>query len=522
MMEAGDQDLNTPPVDTDGDGQYDFLDLDSDNDGLLDNLEDENCNGITDAGESSTTDADTDDDGVSDLIENAAGTDPTDNGDNPQSNGDFVFIVPYEEDPQPLDDTLDFATDIVQADVVFGMDTTGSMGGEINNLKTGITGLINTIRTNIPNSGFAVVGYDDFPTGTYGHASYGDQPFYLIHRVMTTATAGGLSSVQGGVNAYTTHGGYDGPESGWEMLFQVATGNGTNQGAANVAAFNPAVGPPAAPPAGEEVGDIGGVGFRTGSLPIVVWITDACSHNSTTGTANNYAGFTAANQTSALNAINALSARVVAVVSNEYLACSQADILGQSVAAATSTNAVVPPDAWGPAGTRPAGCAVGSCCTWPNGAGEAASGGNCPLVFKVSGTGAGLSDAVATAIQVLTTYGEFDISGVPEDDPSDAVDALAAFVNRIEATATAGAPCANGITVSDVNTDGVDETFPDVNPGLTVCFDVIPKMYMTVPPLDTPQMFEADIVVYGDWVTVLDRRTIYFLVPPEIEDIPIG
>ena len=33
---------------------------------------------------------------------------------------------------------------------------------------------------------------DDFPTGIYGHASYGDQPFYLIHRVMTTNTAAGL------------------------------------------------------------------------------------------------------------------------------------------------------------------------------------------------------------------------------------------------------------------------------------------------------------------------------------------
>ncbi len=522
MMEAGDQILSTPPVDTDGDGQYDFLDLDSDNDGLMDNLEDQNCNGLADAGESSRTDEDTDGDGVSDLVENAAGTDPTSDTDNPQANGDFVFVVPYEDDPQPLEDTLDFATDIVQADVVFGMDTTGSMGGEINNLKSGIAGLINTIRSNIPNAGFAVVGYDDFPYGTYGHPSYGDQPFYLIHRVMTTATAAGLTSVQNAVNAYTTHGGYDGPESGWEFLFQTATGAGTTQGNASVPAFNPAVGPPAAPPAGEEVGDIGGVGFRAGSLPIVVWVTDACNHNSVTGTANSYVGFTAATETTALNQINGLSARIVSVISEEFAACSQSDIVGQALSAVNSTNSVVPPDAWGPAGVRPANCAVGSCCTGQNGAGQAPTGGNCPLVFRVSSTGAGLSDAVATAIQVLTTYGQFDISGVPEDDPTDSVDALAAFVSRIEATANAGAPCANGITVTDVNTDGVNETFPNVNPDLTVCFDVVPKMNTTVPPLETPQMFEAEIIVYGDWVTVLDRRTIYFLVPPEVEDIPIG
>jgi len=520
MLEAGDLDPSTPPVDTDGDGQYDFLDLDSDNDGLMDGIEDANCNGIADAGESSRIDEDTDDDGVSDLIENAAGTDPTDNTDNPQANGDFVFVVPYEDDPDPLEDTLDFATDIVQADVVFGMDTTGSMGGEIGNLKTGVAGLINTIRSNIPNSAFSVVGYEDFPTSTYGSA--GDQPFYLLHRVMTTTTAAGLTSVQNAVNGYSAYGGYDGPESGWEMLFQTATGAGTNQGGANVPAFNPAVGPPAAPPAGEEVGDIGGVGFRAGSLPIVVWMTDACNHNSTTGTANNYAGLTAATQTTALNAINALSARIVSIISDDYTSCSQADTINQPLAAVNSTNSIVPPDAWGPAGVRPASCAVGQCCTGQNGAGQAPTGGNCPLLFHVNSGGAGLSDAVATAIQVLTTYGQFDISGVPEDDPSDSVDALAAFVSRIEATATAGAPCANGIAVTDVNTDGVNETFPDVNPGLTVCFDVVPKMNTTVPALETPQMFEAEIVVYGDWVTVLDRRTIYFLVPPEVEDIPIG
>jgi hypothetical protein len=210
---------------------------------------------------------------------------------------------------------------------------------------------------------------------------------------------------------------------------------------------------------------------------------------------------------------------VIAVVSTY----PYGDARGEALDAVNATNAIVPPEAWGPAGSRPAGCAEGQCCTGQMGAGEATTGGMCPLLFTVDGnTGAGLGSAVATAVKVLTTYGEYDISGRPVDDPTDAVDAVASFVDRIEANTVAGAPCTAGLTAIDaIGGDGVSETFPGVNPGITVCFDVVPKMNTTVPPLATPQMFEAEIVVEGDHVTTLDTRTIYFLVPPEIEDVPI-
>ena len=100
-IERGDGALEQPPSDSDRDGGGDFLDLDSDNDGLLDELEDVNCDGVLDPGESSTASEDTDEDGVNDLIEQAAGTDPNDDLDNPRANGDFVFIVPYQSRPDP-------------------------------------------------------------------------------------------------------------------------------------------------------------------------------------------------------------------------------------------------------------------------------------------------------------------------------------------------------------------------------------------------------------------------------------
>ncbi len=119
--------------------------------------------------------------------------------------------------------------------------------------------LITAIRANIANTAFGAIEYKDFPRSPFG--SGGDQPFAMRHRVMTASSAAGLSSLQGQVNGYGASGGADGPEAGWEMLYQLATGAGTRAGGANVAPFSPASSPPAPAPAGEQVGDIGGVGF---------------------------------------------------------------------------------------------------------------------------------------------------------------------------------------------------------------------------------------------------------------------
>ena len=135
--EAGDGDVNTPPVDTDMDGIPDFRDADSDNDGLSDR--DERAAGT------SPILGDTDMDGVSDLIEVAAGTSPTDPTDSPRARGDFVFTVPYMAPPDPTEDTLTFRTSIQFADVYFLFDISGSMSGEINALRTAVTSVIGNL-----------------------------------------------------------------------------------------------------------------------------------------------------------------------------------------------------------------------------------------------------------------------------------------------------------------------------------------------------------------------------------------
>ncbi|WP_437589994.1 VWA domain-containing protein [Sorangium sp. So ce1000] len=514
-VERGDGPTEKLPIDSDGDGGADFLDLDSDNDGLLDKLEDVNCNGVLDPGESSTASEDTDEDGVSDLIEVAAGTNPNDDLDNPRESGDFVFVVPYKNGPYPTKDTLDFSTNISHADVVFAMDTTGSMSGEIATMQQALQEMIDQLAEEIPSIGFGVTQYKDFPTSPYGATA--DQPFYLAHRVMSVLTPAGRASVQKAVDRLSAAGGNDEPESGWEALYQIATGVGTHEGRANVSPFSPLNAPPGVIPAGEEVGTLGGVGFRVGSLPIVVMITDVPSHNGTVPL-HNYSGFSSPSYTQALRAVTGLGGRLIGMVTTTSDSDeAQADL----TAGALATGSVVPPAAWGPEGMRPLECAVGQCCTGENGSGVTVDNGKCPLVFQVSSTGAGLNLAVVQAIKVLTTYVTLDISAAAADDETDAVDAVSAFIDRIIANKDAPEPCATGLRVIDRNLDSVADTFTNVLPGPTVCFDVIPKTNVSVRPTTEPQVFTANIVVTGDSVTTLSTRKVFFLVPPEIPEPPI-
>jgi hypothetical protein len=216
--------------------------------------------------------------------------------------------------------------------------------------------------------------------------------------------------------------------------------------------------------------------------------------------------------------MNDLSARVVGVVSVDG---NDANAITDVTHAVSNTQAVVPPSAWGPVGVRPASCGIGQCCTGLNDAGETAVGGECPLVFKINGNGSGLGSAIATAIKVLTNYVTLDVGAWTEDDPSDSIDAVAEFVDRLEAVTAGTAPCAPGLIAVDTDTDAILDTFDDVLPGTTVCFKLIPKMNTTVPPHAGPQVFKAKVNVIGDATANLDSREVYFIVPPDANEVTV-
>ena len=129
------------PVDTDGDTIPDYLDLDSDDDGLSDAFEFERRSQGFNAYK-----ADSDGDKVDDLVEFGAGTNPGDEDDYPQSRGNFVFITPFAEASRPKRETLSFDTGIQTVDIYFSFDSSGSMLDHIKTLREELPKMIEGLK----------------------------------------------------------------------------------------------------------------------------------------------------------------------------------------------------------------------------------------------------------------------------------------------------------------------------------------------------------------------------------------
>lgn len=385
---------------------------------------------------------------------------------------DFFFVVPYGEDPDPKSDVLKFSTNIKQADVVFSMDTTGSMSGSINNLKSALQGtLLAQLQAAIPNVGLGVVDFRDF----------GDAWVVKVNQKVTTT----LSLAQAGVAPMAAGGGGDTPEASVAAMEYILTGK-ANGG--QIPAYTPT-----AP------GAFGAVDFRPGSVPIVVNITDATWHDPS-GNA------TMATLTAAFNAKNA---RFVHVMNDNAGGEAQANTLSD----ATASN--VPPAAFGTV----AGCAAGQCCTGVNGAGRAPSGpgGTCRLNFLSSG-GNGVSGGIVKAIEAIAVGTTFDVKAVAANDPTnkggvDATKFIKALRAMDEGNPANGCPAA---AAKDSDGDGIKDTFTAVKAGTPVCFEVIPNKNTIVPPDVDPQFFNAFVNVIGVQGNLpLDKRSVLFLVPPK-------
>jgi len=453
--EAGDEDLATIPIDTDGDLVPDFRDADSDADGLSDAAER--------AGGTSATAVDTDGDGVSDLIETAAGTDATDPADNPGARGNFVFLVPYEEPPDPPRDTLDFATDLQVADIYFLMDNTGSMGDSIASIQAELRdNIIPGIRAEIPDTYFGLGGFRDYPCCGYGVS--GDNPFF--HLLDMT---GDSMAAQAATAGYEARGGGDAPESQAPALFALASGMGLPGGGSSVVARS----------GGCPPGTWGYACFRPSAVPVVVMITDERWHNASGGTdPYDDAMLGGWHAPTYFEAVTALDDRNVRVIGVSQFGGGRSDLLS----IARDTGAV--------------------------------DGTGAPLVTNFAG--GSITSQIVTAIQTLARNTTLDISVVYTDDDGDSVDTAAAFLDRVEANMT-GDP-ARGCDPragEDRDSNGYPETFPDVRSGDRVCFDIVVRQNDTVEATQDPQLYRASLQVIGDGFTPLgEPRDVFFLVPP--------
>jgi hypothetical protein len=389
---------------------------------------------------------------------------------------DFFFIVPYGEDPSPKSDVLKFSTNIKQADVAFVMDTTGSMTGSINALKSALAGsLLAQLQAAIPNVGIAIVDHKDFGSG--------DPWGVNVRQTVTT----NLTLAQNAVNAMSASGGGDEPEAQVGAMYFALTGQ-ANNGSPALAAHTPST-----------PGAFGGVDFRGGSVPVVVEISDASWHDPS-GNAS-------------IANLKAAFASTKAKFVNIQEGTSPGEAQANDLSDATGSN--VPASAFGTV----SGCSAGQCCTGVNGAGRAATapGGQCRLNFLSSG-GNGVSGGIVKAIEAIAVGSSFDVKANASNDPKNAggVDATK-FIKALRAM-DEGNPANNcpAAPAKDSDGDGIKDTFISVQAGTPVCFEVIPAKNTTVPPQLDPQFFNAfvDVIaVQGD--LHLDHRDVLFLVPPK-------
>lgn len=466
------------PADSDADGFYDFADVDSDNDGLPDGTEDSNHNGIQDPGETDSRSGDTDGDGVSDLIETAAGTDPLSPADSPRTRGDFVFLVPYQEAPDPPEDVLNFSTAFQMLDLLFVIDVSGSMSAEINAVRDGLAAMLDDLICLPGQNPSADHCIPDVQTGIILFGQSGT-PYTLVKTIDDNNLP-----ADPGADADCTY----------NRLPTTASGGSEQTVRSQSLGFT---GTCAADP-----GRIGQGCFRPRALHLVLLVTDEDLQEDT-----DYA-----NRQNHWDIIYGGGGRTIV----DYGAGGATEIdrlITDMLAASSGGVALVPvisPLAYS---------SIPVCQTLsPN-----------PFYLSgsdyralVRGDDANAGPALSCAVQAVGAYMPQDVEARIFNDPANAdalgnpVDAPAAFIDYIEVfMVDQDTQCPAGYNTIDSNSDGHADKFVQILPGNPVCWRIHVKENQVVVPAETPQMFKATVEVYGTGDALLDSRDVYFLVPPE-------
>jgi len=449
---------STPCVDSDGDTIADFVDSDSDNDGLTDKQE-------KDLG-TDRLDKDSDNDSFDDLAEVTYGSDPLDDQDGiPEEH--YYVVLPYDATNDEIR-TLKFKTDVEKVDILILLDRSSSMSGEIDNLKTGInTEIVTNISTNINDAGFGLATFDDWK------ALNGDSIFSLVQPITTSTT-----DIQTAINGVSNLS-ICGWEPHHEALYQVATGSGytgdftftkrdSSTNSCDVAGdYTPSI--PAADCSAEE-GTIGGACFRDDSMPIIIMLSDE--------------GFTSYpedvfawtidyhDKADAIAALNDINAKFIGVdswdVAMTWTPAPETDF--KEISTATGSVSATTTE---------------------------------PFFYKINSDGSGLSTQIKDAVMELTSNIKLDVwtasvsvSNTESVDTSKFVKSLTPF----------SSDPVNSYSSKDAT------TFYAVNPGAKVNFEI--KFHNSVyePTKVEATVFKAKINVLGDGA-LLDTRDVIIIVP---------
>jgi len=460
------------PKNSDKDDTPDYLDLDSDNDGIPDKTELEY--GID------PYNKDSDGDGSDDLAEQVYGSDPKDPNDKIPDHL-FYVVLPYNA-PEEVTRKLDFSTNIDKVDVALTIDLSGSMEGEIENLKEGIKSkIIDGIKTGVQglDLAFGLTHFMDW-----------DNP-YNMDLLISSADGAAQTAVD---NLPGTGGG---DENHSETLYQMSTGEGLHTILEENEGFmwsKHNIDIPSPDCSGAE-GNRGGMCFREGAMPIIIMITDEDFEDipKFEDAAGGFPPATARwaqgeqpghSRDEAASAMGGLGVKFIGIDSSCEVGdgsndCSQVENYSAkedytAISEATASKHRVTGEAFN---------------------------------YTIASDGTGLSEKVAEAVVDLTTYVEMDVAtgGASEEMCGDK--SAAGFIKSGKPLEADPADGVDGTT---------DTTFLKVNPGTNVTFDIL--FHNDFCKLSSPQPteFRAKVQVLGDG-TPLSSKEVIIIIPGVIQ-----
>jgi hypothetical protein len=376
--------------------------------------------------------------------------------------------IELAEDAGVITVNLETLPQVSVADVFFLIDRTGSMDGEIDNIKANLQRtIVPAIARAIDDVQFGVATYADFPLRAPNGVDYGDPtdiPFTLVSPVER-----GIANVQGAVNGIVTGGGGDNPEAMVEALFQLATGQG----------YAPWITPRAACPV---PGRLGYGCLRPNAQTILILVSDAPSHN---GPLN-------------LNAYSPVSFTTPATCPPSRPACAAArppHTYEEAITGLRALNARVIGISSGVApfsgrdDMRRIAVDTGS-----------VTASNVPLVFDIGTDGRDLDTRVVSAVETFTQEVRFNASARLIDlDPARPASQFVVAVRPATASPMA-------------NVERLDATtFYGVVPGTRLTFAL--DLQNRLPRMATAQRFPARVQFFGDGRPNLGSQDVVIVIP---------
>ncbi|MGZ3448152.1 MAG: hypothetical protein ACXVEF_01060 [Polyangiales bacterium] len=395
---------------------------------------------------------------------------------------DFFITAPKDGTATPEKSVILSNSAIAQIDVALIQDTTGSMGGAIDNVKANLkSSLFPTLKSLVPDAAIAIVDHRDYPVNPYGDTT--DYPVKVLQTVTSDVTLADTAAAK-----LVAGGGFDGPEAQIPAMFHVLTGNALAWTGGMLDRHDP--------PAGTS----GAVEFRNNSLEVIALVTDVDWH----GEGHTpYMGFVAPTMADLKGAYAKTAAKFIDITNGTI---SSPEDQANDLSDATKSS--VPVAAFG--GT----CGAGQCCTGIDSAARAPVGTLCRLNF-LHDNGKGVSAAIQNAVRAMTKGLSFGggIGAFLSNDPlnPDGTDILQLV--KLRAMDEGTSDCL-ARSATDTDGDMVNDSFSgSIGVDTKLCFELSAKN-ASLAGTGKPQFVIGYFDILGQPGAVrLDRRMVVVMIP---------